>query len=129
MLLYLRSDRDKASLHKVSGRTGAGAQRHSTCQQSHRAAGAHSSLDFLHPIFSTSFRLPVHSFLFTYLFSFFSLYCRFFSFFFPIFTPTPSSPAHSLSGKVMHPSFLLPFGIRLKGKQREQCFLSLWLSS
>ena len=48
------SDRDKASLHKVAGRRGAGAQRHSTCQQSHTTPGTHSS----------SHRLPESSFLY-----------------------------------------------------------------
>lgn len=117
------SDKDKASLHKVAGRTWA-AQRQSTCQQSHRAPGTHSSL---HRLSASSFRLLIHSFPLTFSpFLFLLLLCHcLFSPSLP-FLPIIPPPSPFLSGRVMHPTFLLPFGIRLKRQaEGERCSKSL----
>lgn len=96
MPLYLscsRSDRDKASLHKVAGRTRAGAQQHSTCQQSHRATGMHSSWQRLPAFYflflSLSGHSFIHSFLINWIFSPFSIYDCFFSNFSSSSLPLP----------------------------------------
>lgn len=121
----LWSGRDKASLHKAAGRTGARAiSGHSTCQQSHRTLGTHSPIHRL-PASYFIFLLPsAHSFLYpgtAFTLIFHLLLCLF------LFLPVPLHHPFSLSlfffGKVMHPTFLLPFGNTLKGRQSEQCCL------
>lgn len=95
MLLYLStpwSDRDEAPLHKVAGRTGAGAQRHSTSQQSHRALGTHSSLHRLPATYFLYLFPSAHSLISLNLaiFFLFPLLLSLLSFIF--FLPTHSSP-------------------------------------
>lgn len=99
VLLYLWpswSDRDKALLHKVAGRTGGGAQRHSTCQQSHGASGIHSSLRTLHPIFRIALSQLIHSLQLNY-FVFFSSPLIVFSHFLPFSIFSLPTLFHTLS--------------------------------
>ncbi len=98
----------------------------------HRAH-IHHYTDFLHPIFCTSFP-SAHSLISLFLVwpfsSLFYYYCLF-PFSCLSYFSASALILHPLflSGKVMHPTFLLRFGIRLKGKPREHCCLSLQLSS
>lgn len=118
------SGRDKASLHKVAGRTVARAiSGHSTCQQSHRTPGTHSPLHWLPAFYFLCLFPSAHSFLYPGMaFPFIFHLLLLFFFFLPI-PFTPHSPPLCFFGKVMHPTFLLPFGIMLKGRQSEQCCL------
>lgn len=80
VLLYFSpswTDRDKASLHKVAGKT---LQQHGTCQQPHRALGTliiigTSCLLFLH------LSMAAHSFYSLKLFTAFTPFCPHFGYF------------------------------------------------
>lgn len=95
----LWSGRDKASLHKAAGRTGARViSGHSTCQQSHRTPGTHSPIHRLPaPIFFSSFHLLIHSFILAQHFPLFSIsYCVFSYFSLSPFTTHSPSLSFSL---------------------------------
>ncbi len=130
--LYLspsRSDRDKVSLHKVAGRTGAGAQWHSTCQQSHRALGTHSSLHRLPASYFLYLFPSAHSFISPHLAIIFlfpsllSLFILFLSQFFwlPLH---PSPPPLSLSLWESDASYFPPAFWDQAERQAERAVLS-----
>lgn len=128
--LYLSpswSDRDKASLHKVAGRTGAGAQWHSTCQQSHRAPGTHSSLHRLPASYFLYLFPSAHSFISPHLAIFFpfpSLLSLFIFFLFRFFRlPLHPSPL-SLSLWESDASYFPPAFWDQAERQAERAVLS-----
>lgn len=118
----LWSGRDKASLHKAAGRTGARAiSGHSTCQQSHRTPGTHSPIHRL-PASYFLFLLPsAHSFLYpgtAFPLIFHLLLCLF------LFLPVPLHHPFSLS-LFFDASYFPPALWEHTERQAERAVLSL----